>query len=140
MHHWLKLCVLYCHLKKDGVGGQPDVAITTTSDSIRSVLELDITLLWSFEEVKQLQIDLASILEEVDLPEDVATFAKGIVGLNGQALADLKGSLSFTLGIGLEYVKATKAILPFIKGTTQVAVGLEINAGKFMPFAQTFIM
>ena len=72
--------------------------------------------------------DLAEILEGLDLPEDIAMFAKGIVALNGAALADLYGKLSFTLGIGLEYVKATNTILPYIKGTTGLDLELSIEA------------
>jgi hypothetical protein len=32
--------------REDGVGGTPQVDITSTSDNIRSVLELDLILLW----------------------------------------------------------------------------------------------
>ena len=54
--------------------------------------------------------------------------AKGIVALNGAALADLFGELSLTIGIGLEYLKETKTILPYIKGSTGLALGLSIDA------------
>lgn len=58
----------------DGVGGTPNVVINSTSDTIRSVLELEMTLSWSFDEILQLQIDLAEILEGLELSEDIATF------------------------------------------------------------------
>ena len=45
-------------LLQDGVGGTPSVSIDTTSDDVRSNLELDITLEWSFSEAYSLQIDL----------------------------------------------------------------------------------
>lgn len=46
------------------------------------------------------------------------TFAKGLIALEGEGVINLGGSLAFTLGIGLEYDKGKKKILPYILGTT----------------------
>lgn len=54
-------------------------------------------------------------------------FAKGIVAFEGSAVNELVGSLSFTLGIGLEYVKATGKVLPFIKGNTGLDLGFSLD-------------
>lgn len=75
-----------------------------------------------------LQIDLAEILEGLDLPEDIAKFAKRIIAMHDAALTELSGSLSITLGIVLEYAKATKQILLYIKGTTGLELSLPMNA------------
>ena len=45
-------------LLQDGVGGTPDVVISTNSNDIRSNLELQITLEWTLEQVNQFEIDL----------------------------------------------------------------------------------
>ena len=45
-------------LLQDGVGGTPDVVINTTSNDIRSNLELQITLQWTLEQANQFEIDL----------------------------------------------------------------------------------
>lgn len=104
------------------------MVITTQADSIRSVLELDLELKWTLEEVYQLKIDLNEVFDGLDLDEDIATFAKGLVGFEGEGLTEAKGSLSLKLGIGLEYQKSTKTILPFIKGTTGLKVAFRIKA------------
>lgn len=113
---------------KDGVGGTPDVQLVTKSDNIRSELEFEITLAWSFQDARDLQIDLDAIFDGLDLDEDIATFVKGILAFEGSAVTDVGGSLSFTLGIGLEYVKSTKKILPYIKGTTGLELGFAAEA------------
>lgn len=129
----------------DGVGGQPNVELVTKSDDIRSELEFEITLFWSFEDARNLQIDLGAIFDGLELDEDIQKFVKGILSFEGTAVTNVDGSLAFTLvslerlsfmsvvhvppalivfaflfpkGIGLEYVKETRKILPFIKGTT----------------------
>lgn len=87
------------------------------------------TLAWSFEEVNQLNIDLASILDGLDLDEDIVEFAKGILAFDGQALTTIEGNLSLTLGLGLEYDKQKKDKNIYIKGNTGLEVGFsaEVN-------------
>jgi hypothetical protein len=63
-------------LLQDGVGGTPSVSLTPSSDEFRSSLEVDVTLSWTFTEASQLKIDLAAILEGLDLDEDIKLFAK----------------------------------------------------------------
>ena len=65
-------------LLQDGVGGDPGVDIKTTDDDVRSVLELDITLDWGWDEVYQLKLDLNEIFEGLELDSDIAKFAKGL--------------------------------------------------------------
>jgi hypothetical protein len=76
----------------------------------------------SFDEARQLQIDLEAILEGLDLDEDIASFAKGILAFDGTAETSIAGGLSLRLGVGLEYVKQSKNINSYIKGDT----GLEL--------------
>lgn len=66
-------------LLQDGVGGIPKVGIISSNSAERSVLDIDIELSWSFQEVSQLEIDLAQILDGLDLSGDIETFAKGLV-------------------------------------------------------------
>ena len=54
-------------LLQAGVGGSPNVDLTPLNDEIRSSLEVEITLSWSFVEASQLNIDLAAILDGLDL-------------------------------------------------------------------------
>ena len=93
-------------LLQDTVGGTPSVDFIPSSDEIRSSLELDLTMQWTFQEATQLNIDLASILEGMDLDEDLLNIVKGIIAVEGQGRIEVSGSLSFTLGIGLEYEKS----------------------------------
>ena len=109
-------------LLQDTVGGTPSVDFIPSSDEIRSSLELDLTMQWTFEEATQLNIDLASILEGMDLDEDLVNIVKGIIAVEGQGHIVVSGSLSFTLGIGLEYEKATETIIPYFKGITGITV------------------
>ena len=102
--------------------------INTESDNIRSVLDLEISLNWSFQEVNDLKIDLEAIFEGLDLDENIATFAKSIVAFEGAATTEIRGGLGFTLGLGLEYVKSSKKIVPFIKGTTGLALTFSVVA------------
>jgi hypothetical protein len=115
-------------LLQDAVGGTPIVKFTPTSDAIRSSLDLDITLQWTFLEARQLNIDLASILEGLDLDEDIKNFAKGLVALEGQASIEIVGSLSVTLGLGLEYLKETESFIPYMKGTTGLVITFAADA------------
>ena len=55
------------------------------------------------------------------------SFTKGLIALEGQGVIDIGGSLAFTLGIGLEYHKKSKKILPYILGTTGLDVGFSIE-------------
>ena len=109
-------------LLQDTVGGTPSVDFVPSSDEIRSSLELDLTMQWTFQEATQLNIDLASILEGMDLDEDLLNIVKGIIAVEGQGRIEVSGSLSFTLGIGLEYEKATETIIPYFKGITGITV------------------
>jgi hypothetical protein len=63
-------------LLKDGIGGSPSVSFTPSSDEYRSSLEMDLTLSWTFLQASQLKIDLAAILEGLDLDSDIKLFAK----------------------------------------------------------------
>ena len=102
----------------DGVGGSPTVSLVAESTDEVSALELEVTLLWSFAEARDLQIDLDAIFEGLELDDDIATFAKGVIAFDGAATTAIEGSLAFTLGIGLQYVKESGDIRPYIKGTT----------------------
>lgn len=90
---------------------------------------------WSFDDARSLAIDFDAILDGLELDEEIKNLAKGLLAFEGTARTLIEGGLSFTLGIGLEYVKATKKILPFIKGTT----GLELSfaAGAVAKFQAT---
>jgi hypothetical protein len=81
----------------DGVGGQPNVELVTKSDDIRSELEFEITLFWSFEDARDLQIDLDAIFDGLELDEDIQKFVKGILSFEGTAVTNVDGSLAFTL-------------------------------------------
>lgn len=89
------------------------------------MLELEITLQWTYQQINDLKIDLEAIFEGLELDESIATFAKNIVSFEGAARTEIEGSLGFTLGVGLEYVKASKDIVPYVMGTT----GLELLFG-----------
>jgi len=54
-------------LLQAGVGGSPDVKLTPLNDNIRSSLEVELTLSWSFVEASQLKVNLAAILDGLDL-------------------------------------------------------------------------
>ena len=114
--------------KQDGLGGTPGVSISTSSDTMRSNLELDITLSWTIHEALSLGIDLEEILAGVDSSGDIGTFLKGLVTFDGGGLAEIDGNISFTLGIGLEYsrLRATK-LVPYIKGNTGLVLGFSIE-------------
>jgi len=114
-------------LLQDGVGGKPAVQMKPSSDDTRSMLEIDLTLNWTFEEVKQLQIDLDEIFKGLNLDDDIALFAKGIVSFEGEATTEIGGSLSFTLGFGIEHIKSTGRKLPFVKGTTGLKVCFAVD-------------
>ena len=60
------------------------------------------------------------------MPDDIATFAKGLVTFEGEALTEIDGSLRLTLGLGLEYVKSTGDIVPYFKGSTGLELGVSI--------------
>ena len=98
-------------------------------------MEFEITLSWSFDDARSLSIDFDAILDGLELDEEIKNLAKGLLAFEGTARTLIEGGLSFTLGIGLEYVKATKKILPYIKGTT----GLELSfaAGAVAEFLAT---
>ena len=100
----------------------------TKSDNIRSELELNIILSWSFEELASLAIDLDAILDGLELDDDLKAFAIGLLPFAGSAITDINGSLSFTFGIGIEYERATKKVRPYIKGTTGLELGFAAQA------------
>ena len=115
-------------LLQDTVGGTPNVTFTPSSDDIRSSLDLDIELTWSFLEARQLNIDLAGIFEGMDLDEDFQNFAKGIIGFEGSGGTDLSGSLTLHLGVGLEYTKKTETVVPYIRGVTGITAKFAADA------------
>ena len=84
-------------LHTDGVGGQPNVDLVTRSDDIRSELEFEITLFWSFADARDLLIDLEAIFDGLELDEDIQKFVKGILSFEGSAVTNIDGSLAFTL-------------------------------------------
>ena len=114
-------------LLQDTVGGTPSVEFLPTSDEIRSSLEIDISLQWSFLEASQLKIDLASILEGMEIDDDLKDFIKGIVAFSGEGGIEIAGSIKFTLGIGLEYLKATETAIPYVKGVTGVSLDFSVD-------------
>lgn len=79
----------------------------------------------SFEEIIALQVDLEAILDGLDLDENIAKFAKGILAFEGTAKTQIQGGLSLTLGLGLEYDKIIQQTNVYIKGNT----GLELSFG-----------
>ena len=91
-------------LLQNTVGGTPSVVFTPASEDTRSSLELDISLEWSLPDALELNIDLAGILESMDLDDDVKNFIKGFVNVEGGNI-ELMGTVSFSLGLGLEYNK-----------------------------------
>ena len=95
---------------QDAVGGTPSVIFTPTSEDTRSSLELDVTLEWSLPEALELNIDLASIFENMDLDDDVKNFIKGFVNVEGGNI-ELLGTLSFSLGLGFEYNKVVSFVV-----------------------------
>ncbi len=121
-------CLSVVPTKQDGLGGAPGVNISTSSDSMRSNFELDISLSWTIHEALSLGIDLKEILAGVDSSGEISTFLKGLVTFDGGGLAEIDGSISFTLGIGLEYsrLRATK-LVPYIKGNTGLVLGFSID-------------
>jgi hypothetical protein len=112
----------------------PQVNITTISNAVRSDLIVDLQLFWSYSEFFQLIIDLETIAEQkgVDLSGDIGHFAKNLIPGEGEGMAKLDATVSFRLGVGLEYVSApsTKKINPYILGTTGLLVTLDAQ-GQF---------
>lgn len=117
-------------LLQDAVGGTPKVDFTPSSDYIRSSLDMDITLHWSFLEARQLNIDLAAILEGMVLDEDIKSFVNSIVAFVGAGNVEIEGSLSLSLGVGLEYFKETKQIKPYIRGITGLSLEFAADANR----------
>ena len=115
-------------LLQDTVGGTPSVEFTPTSDDIRSTLDIDLTLQWSFLEASQLKIDLATILEGMEIDEDMKNFIKGIIAFEGQAGIEIAGSLKFSLGVGFEYLKKTETAIPYVKGSTGITLDFSVDA------------
>ena len=113
---------------QDGVGGLPSVNIVTSSNPTRSNLELDIALKWSIHEALSLGIDLEEILAGVDSSGEISQFVKGLVTFDGGALTEIDGSISFTLGVGLEYSRERKTkIVPYIKGNTGLVLKFSLE-------------
>jgi len=126
-------------LLRDGVAGDPDVSIDTSDDDLRSVIEIEFELVWSFLENMQLQVDLSDIFEGLSLDQAAETFTKGVVGFDGQGIIELGGSLSFKLGVGVEYDKVTGSLHPFIKGSTgrYCKVGTTLTCYRIADFCET---
>lgn len=120
--------MFFASFKQDGLGGAPGVSISTSSDSMRSNFELDITLSWRIHEALSLGIDLKEILAGVDSSGEIGIFLRGLATFDGGGLAEVDGNISFALGIGLEYsrLRATK-LVPYIKGNTGLVLGFSIE-------------
>ena len=115
-------------LLQDSVGGTPTVDLTPSSDDTRSSLDVDLTLQWSFLEARQLNIDLAAILEGMELDENLQNFAKGMIAFEGSGGTELEGSISLSLGVGLEYMRQSRVINPYLRGITGVRLEFAANA------------
>ncbi|GAX18396.1 hypothetical protein FisN_2Lh003 [Fistulifera solaris] len=107
-------------LLQDGVGGTPSVNITTTSDSIRSELSVELTLAWTFTLTETFVLDMSNYFSEEDLENNAGLdfFANALLPGTGEGQFGLEAGLVFTMGVGLEYVSATNDVNPFVKGTT----------------------
>jgi hypothetical protein len=110
-------------LLKDGVGGSPSVVFSPQSDDMRSSLDVDVTLHWSFQEAYQLNMDIAAILDGLDIDSAIKNFAKGLIPFEGSGIVDLEGFLSLSLGVGVEYERQSKQFRFYIKGVTGLTVG-----------------
>jgi hypothetical protein len=110
-------------LLKDGVGGSPSVVFSPQSDDMRSSLDVDVTLHWSFQEAYQLNMDIAAILDGLDIDSAIKNFAKGLIPFEGSGIVDLEGFLSLSLGVGVEYVRESEQVNFYIKGVTGLTVG-----------------
>jgi hypothetical protein len=110
-------------LLKDGVGGSPSVVFSPQSDDMRSSLDVDVTLHWSFQEAYQLNMDIAAILDGLDIDDGLKWFAKGLIPFEGSGIVDLEGFLSLSLGVGVEYERQSKQFRFYIKGVTGLTVG-----------------
>jgi hypothetical protein len=113
----------------------PQVNITTISTpDIRSDLIVDLELFWSYNEFFQLIVDMETIAQQkgLDLSGGIGNFAKNLIPGDGEGMAELNATVSFRLGVGLEYVSApsTKKINPYILGTTGLEVTLKAK-GQF---------
>lgn len=107
-------------LLQDGVGGTPNISITTTSDSIRSELIVELTLAWTFTRTETFVLDMSEYFSEEDIADNPGLdfFANALLPGSGEGRFGIEGALLFTMGVGLEYVSATNEINPFVRGTT----------------------
>jgi hypothetical protein len=105
------------------------VNLTTTSNNTSSDLILDIELYWNFSVIESLGIDMASFFSDEQLKENAGLdfFANALLPGEGSATISLDGSLSFRIGIGLEYVSQTGNVNAYILGTTGIVA--ELSAG-----------
>ncbi len=107
-------------LLQDGVGGTPSVNITTTSDSIRSELTVELTLEWAFTQTETFVLDMSEYFSEEDIADNPGLdfFANALLPGSGEGQFGIEAALVFTMGVGLEYVSSTGTINPFVIGTT----------------------
>lgn len=100
----------------------------TSTPAVRSELYLEIEIAWTFSEYFQLFVDLVSILVG-ESNGDILKFAKSLVAAEGEGQIELDGGLTFTLGLGLEYVSGSpdKEINAYISGKTGLEVSLDIS-------------
>ncbi len=107
-------------LLQDSVGGTPSVNITTTSDEIRSELTVELTLEWAFTRTETFVLDMSEYFSEEDIAGNAGLdfFANSLLPGSGEGQFGIEAGLVFTMGVGLEYVSATKKVNPFVIGTT----------------------
>jgi len=108
-------------LLQDGVGGTPAVSMNTTYNSVRSELILEIELKWTYSEFIEMTVNMDKVLNDsgLDLTGDIGIFAKSMVPSGeGGASVKLDGAVSFTLGVGVEYISSEKKTNAYILGST----------------------
>lgn len=107
-------------LLQDGVGGTPNVDITTSSNANHSDMTIELVLAWEFTKSFDLLLDLETILEGET--GDIANFAASMIPGEGAASINIGGGVKFTLGMGLEWSEAEKKLKPYILGSTAFEV------------------
>jgi len=64
----------------------------------------------------------------MDLDENLQNFAKGMVAFEGSGGTEISGSISLSLGVGLEWIKQTRTFNSYIRGITGVTLEFSANA------------
>lgn len=101
--------------------------ITSTSNEIRSDLTVEIELYWNFSYSETLGLDMSSFFteEEIESNAGLNFFANALLPGEGSGTIGVDGSLTFNLGVGLEYVNETGEVNSYILGTTGFLAELE---------------